>query len=378
MTRARERRRRGRDRRRCAEDLKVGVVVPLYNGSRHILETLGSLDAQSHANLMVVVCDDGSSDGSYELAVRFAEAARHRFLVVRHQANQGILEALVTCLDGLDDDVDAVAFLAHDDLLPAEYIGQLAGTLQRSGAMWVQACMTCIDASGAPQPGRNAPAPFRALGGLGVAVQLGRQAVSGPGHMVRREALSADVLRSSQVQWHDWETYIRLAIKGDIVTCLSTQSYYRLNLPGSLSTEASLETTLRDEEAMWRSLRDDGVLRDYFASFGRRRRRIAVRLAVASKLTSVYPAGIRGMLHAVQSSSRDAAQASGPRMPRHGLARPGLWATGDASSDPRPRRERWMAIGRHSRWVARTTVALPMNLGLGWREAGRLLRTPAA
>ncbi len=369
--------RRGQAARR--ESLRVGVIVTLYNGSRTILETLGSLDDQSHTRLTVVVCDDASTDDSYELAMRFADSARHQFHVIRHQVNKGVCEALVSGLvelDSLDEDIDAVAFLAHDDLLPPEYIGQLAGTLQRSGAMWAHACLASINGAGEPVAGRNAPAPFRALGRIGVAVSLGLITISGPGHMVRREALTPEDLRSSQVQLHDWETYIRLAMKGDVITCLSTHAYYRLNLPGSLSTKSTPEIRLQDEEAMWRSLTDDGVLREYFASLGPRRRRIAIRLAIASKLAHGSPP--TQMLSALQTSFLEASRTSGTQLPRAGLARPGLWATGDASSDPRTRRTRWMAIGRHSFWVARTTAAFPLYVGRGWREAGRLLRTPVA
>ncbi len=54
-------------------DPLVSIVVPVYNGAAFLAECLDSLVAQDYPAVEVVVVDDGSTDGSAEIAARFAK-----------------------------------------------------------------------------------------------------------------------------------------------------------------------------------------------------------------------------------------------------------------------------------------------------------------
>jgi glycosyltransferase involved in cell wall biosynthesis len=60
-----------------AERPLVSVVIPVYNGSRYFLETLESVLSQTYRRVEVIVVDDGSTDGSGEVARRFAPVVRY-------------------------------------------------------------------------------------------------------------------------------------------------------------------------------------------------------------------------------------------------------------------------------------------------------------
>lgn len=49
----------------------VSVIVPVFNGARFLRECLDSLVAQDYSPLEIVVVDDGSTDGSAEIADSF-------------------------------------------------------------------------------------------------------------------------------------------------------------------------------------------------------------------------------------------------------------------------------------------------------------------
>jgi glycosyltransferase involved in cell wall biosynthesis len=53
---------------RAQVDLRFSVVIPLYNKGRHVERALASIRAQTLQPAEIIVVDDGSTDGGYELA----------------------------------------------------------------------------------------------------------------------------------------------------------------------------------------------------------------------------------------------------------------------------------------------------------------------
>jgi glycosyltransferase involved in cell wall biosynthesis len=85
----------------------VSVIVPVYNGQRHLGEALQSVFAQDHRPLEVIVVDDGSTDGSATVAKSFPE------VVYIFQPNAGVATARNTALRRATGSF--VAFLDQDD-----------------------------------------------------------------------------------------------------------------------------------------------------------------------------------------------------------------------------------------------------------------------
>jgi glycosyltransferase involved in cell wall biosynthesis len=105
----------------------VTVVVPTYNGARHLEPTLDSLGAQDHADLQVLVVDDGSTDGSAEIAEAHPAVTR----VVR-QANQGVAVARNR---GLAEATGRwVGFVDQDDLWHRTRVSTLLALADDTGA----------------------------------------------------------------------------------------------------------------------------------------------------------------------------------------------------------------------------------------------------
>ncbi len=112
--------------------MKVGVVIPAYNGEKYVADCLGSLQAQTHADWEAYVMDDGSRDGTLAAVSEFAE--RDSRVRVWSQQNRGLVATMNTLLDRLDDSVDAVAFLDIDDFLHPQAYETLVGALERTHA----------------------------------------------------------------------------------------------------------------------------------------------------------------------------------------------------------------------------------------------------
>jgi glycosyltransferase involved in cell wall biosynthesis len=103
---------------------RVSVVIPTYNRKRLLLEAIASVRAQGFRDLEILVCDDGSSDGSREAVQALAAAdARVQWLEGDHSGLPGTVRNRgIRAARG-----EWVAFLDSDDLwLPAKLEKQLA------------------------------------------------------------------------------------------------------------------------------------------------------------------------------------------------------------------------------------------------------------
>lgn len=69
----------------------VSVVMPVYNGERFLKSAVDSVLAQTFPDIELIIVDDGSTDGSYQIAMAYSDP---RVRVRRHERNLGIVEAL--------------------------------------------------------------------------------------------------------------------------------------------------------------------------------------------------------------------------------------------------------------------------------------------
>lgn len=90
----------------------VSVIIPVYNDAAYVGAALESVLGQSHPPHQVIVVDDGSTDGSGDIARAFGPGVQ-----VIAQANQGISAARNTGVAAATGEV--IAFLDADDLWPA-------------------------------------------------------------------------------------------------------------------------------------------------------------------------------------------------------------------------------------------------------------------
>ncbi|NQT51555.1 glycosyltransferase family 2 protein, partial [bacterium] len=66
---------------------KLSVIVPLYNEARTVEEALRRVLATG-LSMEIIVVDDGSTDGSPDVAEQFA-ASRPNVILLRHETNRG-------------------------------------------------------------------------------------------------------------------------------------------------------------------------------------------------------------------------------------------------------------------------------------------------
>jgi glycosyltransferase involved in cell wall biosynthesis len=108
----------------------LGIVVPAYDVADYLPACLDSILASSHAELDVVVVDDGSPDASGEIAEGYA--ARDPRVRVVHTDNRGLGAARNEGLRHVRGDY--LGFADSDDVVPPTAYAALLGSLERTGS----------------------------------------------------------------------------------------------------------------------------------------------------------------------------------------------------------------------------------------------------
>ncbi len=87
----------------------VSVIIPVYNGERFLAAAIESAVAQDYRPVEVIVIDDGSDDGTAEVARSFPQA---RYLF---QTNRGLSAARNAGIEAARGEI--IAFLDADDVM---------------------------------------------------------------------------------------------------------------------------------------------------------------------------------------------------------------------------------------------------------------------
>lgn len=95
-------------------DKKVSVIMPIFNVEKTLSEAVDSIIAQTYTNWQLIMCDDASTDGTYELAKSYAEKYPDKIIVVRNEVNSKIRVTLNHCLKYADGEY--IARMDGDDI----------------------------------------------------------------------------------------------------------------------------------------------------------------------------------------------------------------------------------------------------------------------
>ena len=128
------------------------LLVPTFNGGPLLEETLRSCLAAplDPSKTRVLVCDNGSTDGSYEAAYRFAEESHGLIQVLRNPENLGRIGNWNRCLEVAEamGARFATFLMVGDKWLPGADPLAIIAEMERSGARMALAPYHIVDASG--------------------------------------------------------------------------------------------------------------------------------------------------------------------------------------------------------------------------------------
>lgn len=113
------------------KEVKLSIIVPLYNTEKYIRRCLESIQAQTLQELEILVVDDGSTDRSPAIVDELARKDKriHRF---RHEENRGLFHARLTGVERARGKY--IGFVDSDDYVSRDYFRELLHRAEETGA----------------------------------------------------------------------------------------------------------------------------------------------------------------------------------------------------------------------------------------------------
>ena len=112
----------------------LSLIVPIYNVAEYLSTTLDSIVRQTLSHFEVILVDDGSTDGSREIAEFFCQRQPHWHLITQEQQGVSVARNVGT----QQASGDFVAYLDGDDWLCPQTLETLMSAAQKHEADMVQ------------------------------------------------------------------------------------------------------------------------------------------------------------------------------------------------------------------------------------------------
>lgn len=126
---------------------RVSVIMGIYNCQSTLEKAVDSIVRQTFGDWELIMCDDGSADGTYALANQFAEEYPEKIILLKNQRNMGLNHTLNICLQHAKGQY--IARMDGDDVsLPHRFAVQVAYLDEHPEMAVVSAGLALFDAQG--------------------------------------------------------------------------------------------------------------------------------------------------------------------------------------------------------------------------------------
>ncbi len=78
---------------------KISIIMGIYNCEKTLAEAIDSIVQQTYENWELIMCDDGSTDGTYDIALAYQHQLKEKVILLRNEKNCGLNHTLNRCLE---------------------------------------------------------------------------------------------------------------------------------------------------------------------------------------------------------------------------------------------------------------------------------------
>lgn len=117
------------------KDVKVSIIIPVYQVSAYIERCIRSVLNQTYKEIECIIVNDATQDDSIEKCQQLIENYRGeiRFKIVNHNANRGLSAARNTGIDAASESY--IFYLDGDDEISSDCIEKLVKPCKKDGSI---------------------------------------------------------------------------------------------------------------------------------------------------------------------------------------------------------------------------------------------------
>lgn len=199
---------------------RVSIIMGIYNCESTLPEAIDSILSQTFSDWKLIMCDDGSSDGTAAVAHRYQQEYPEKIVLVNNPQNMGLNYTLNQCLKYAD--TEYVARMDGDDIsLPTRLEKEIVFLDTQPEYAIVSTPMLYFDEHGVFMQGKGGKEPTL------TDYAKGTPYCHAP-CMVRKEAYDSVGGYSVSVNClrvEDWDLWVRMRAKGYRGYCLDEPLY---------------------------------------------------------------------------------------------------------------------------------------------------------
>ena len=188
---------------------RVSIIMGIYNCAETLSEAIDSILSQTYPHWKLIMCNDGSTDNTLEIAKQYQAKEPERIVVIENERNMGLNVTLNHCLEYAD--TEYIARMDGDDLsLPQRLEKEVQFLDEHPEYAIVSTPMIYFDEMGDFRQGCGGCEPDIST------YPKGTPFCHAP-CMVRKEAYDAVagyVISSARLRVEDWDLWVRMREKG--------------------------------------------------------------------------------------------------------------------------------------------------------------------
>lgn len=231
----------------------VSVVIPVYNVKKYLDECFASVVNQTYKNLEIILVNDGSTDGSGQLAETLADGDVRAKVI--HKQNGGLSDARNTGLNLAKGKY--VTFIDSDDYIHATFLEVLIDIAEKTNSDIVQCDNTRVESA----LGRGGEHLSITSGAVAFLQLINFKLVSPTawGKLYKRSLFTSNKLFFPVGRIHeDTAVIYKLIYFADTVTCADKNLYYYRKNDSSIMN-ASYTTSHYDSVVKYHQELDDFI-----------------------------------------------------------------------------------------------------------------------
>ena len=223
----------------------VTVCVPVYNGELYLQECLKSIALQTHRDLLAIIVDNCSTDGTAAICLAFDDG---RFYYVRNDTNLGACGNHNRCLDLAQ--TKYVKLLSADDVLLPETLELQVSALERNPDVGLATCNCIVTNESLTPCAETLYLPGYQTGTNVVArcASYVQNLIGGPSNTLLRRAVVGNYRFDTQRKWlADLIFHCQILQHSNYINIDKVGFFYRRHSATDSEVGCSLDIRLHDE-----------------------------------------------------------------------------------------------------------------------------------